>query len=179
MPGGRGQTLSVDVIEAPRGSRLVDDAARIWAEATAARDGHAEVAGLELSRPVIQGVLDGSPRALLLIASLGGVAAGFAAVEPLAGTSESAAELRYLGVHPRMWGQGVGEALLSDLPGRLREAGFGRVVLSVYVDNGRAIALYGRLGWRAGGAPTANPRSGRLEQRYELSLSRLSGKATG
>jgi hypothetical protein len=38
----------------------IDDAARIWAEATAARDGQDEVPGLGISRPVIQGVLDRS-----------------------------------------------------------------------------------------------------------------------
>ena len=159
------------VIEAARDSRRVDDAAQIWAEATAARDGEDQVAGLELSRPLIQGVLAGSPRAFLLIArGDDGAATGFAAVEPLDGTSESVAEVRYLGVHPRMWGHGVGEALLTHLPERLRGAGFDRVVLSVYTSNQRATALYERLGWRPSGAPTAHPRTGRPEQRYELTL---------
>jgi ribosomal protein S18 acetylase RimI-like enzyme len=161
----------MDVIEGPAGRREVDDAARIWAEATAARDGDEEVAGLEVSRPIIQGVLDSSPRALLLIArATDGVAAGFAAIEPLGGTDEDVAEVRYLGVRPRMWGQGVGESLLTELPSRLRAAGFGRAVLSVYEDNGRATALYERLGWRAAGPATAHPVTGKPERRYELAL---------
>jgi hypothetical protein len=59
------------VIEPPRSSGDVDDAARIWAEATAARDGDDEVAGLRHSRPVIQGVLDRSPRPVVLMARAG------------------------------------------------------------------------------------------------------------
>ncbi len=160
----------MDVIEV-RSGHHVDDAAQIWAEATAARDGDDEVPGLALSRPVIQRVLDSSPRAVLLIARLaGGVTAGFAAVEPLDGTSETVAEVRYLGVRPQVWGHGVGESLLRALARRLRAAGFRRVVLSVYTDNGRATALYERLGWKPSGQATRHARSGQPEQRYELAL---------
>jgi transcriptional regulator with XRE-family HTH domain/tetratricopeptide (TPR) repeat protein len=48
----------MDVIDAAGRTPLIDEAARIWAEATAARDGHAQVPELDVSRPVIQGVLD-------------------------------------------------------------------------------------------------------------------------
>lgn len=73
----------MDVIDAADRTPLIDEAARIWAEATAARDGHAQVPALDVSRPVIQGVLDRSSRAILLIArSADGTAAGFAAIEP-------------------------------------------------------------------------------------------------
>jgi ribosomal protein S18 acetylase RimI-like enzyme len=160
----------VEVLKAHSGSPLVDDAAQLWAEATAARDGDQDVAGLELSRPIIEGVLGSSRRSLLLIAREGRTAAGFAAIEPLGGTDEVTAELRYLGVSPGMWGRGVGELLLRELPQRLRAAGFGRAVLSVYTSNGRATALYERLGWQPAGPATPHPKTGKPEQRYELLL---------
>lgn len=56
------------LIEATRRAADVDAAAQIWAEATAARDSEHEVASLDISRPLIQTVLDRSDRALLLIA---------------------------------------------------------------------------------------------------------------
>jgi ribosomal protein S18 acetylase RimI-like enzyme len=158
-------------MEARAGSPQVDEAAQIWAEATAARDGDENVADLEVSRPIIAGVLERSPRALLLIARAAeGPAAGFAAVEPLDSTDENVAEIRYLGVRPGMWGRGVGEALLRALPERLREAGFGRAVLSVYADNSRATALYERLGWQLSGAATPHRVTGKAERHYELRL---------
>jgi len=159
----------VEVIEASGQAALIDAAAQIWAEATAARDGRAEVAALEDSRPVIQDVLDRSAHALLLIAcSADGTAAGFAAIEPLANRSESTAEIAYFGVSPRLWGRGVGETLLRETRQRLKAAGYARAELSVYVANQRATALYERVGWRPVGEPTPHPRTGRPEQRYEL-----------
>jgi ribosomal protein S18 acetylase RimI-like enzyme len=143
---------------------------QIWAEATAARDGHDEVPGLDVSRPVIQCVLDRSSRALLLIARSADGTAGFAAIEPLAGGSNVVAQVSYVGVRPRLWGQGVGERLLLEMRWRLRAAGYARVELSVYVDNRRAAALYERLGWRPRGVPAAHPATGKPEQRYELRL---------
>ncbi|MBQ1075144.1 phosphotransferase [Micromonospora sp. C31] len=41
--------------------RHIDEAARIWAEATAARDGDTEIAPLRLARPLIEAVLDSAP----------------------------------------------------------------------------------------------------------------------
>jgi ribosomal protein S18 acetylase RimI-like enzyme len=164
------QTPSVDVIDATGHGPLLDDAAQIWAEATAARDGRDEAAGLGVSRPVIQGVLDRSPRALLLIARSADGAAGFVVIEPLAGSGNVVAQVSYVGVRPQLWGQGVGEKLLREMRRRLKAAGYARVELSVYVDNRRAVALYDRLGWRPRGAPAAHPGTGKPEQRYELRL---------
>lgn len=161
----------LDVIEARAGSPRVDEAAQIWAEATAARDGDEDVADLEVSRPLIAGVLDRSPRALLLIArTTDGTTAGFAAVVPLGSTDENVAEICYLGVRPGMWGHGVGAALLGALPERLRAAGFGRAVLSVYADNSRATALYERFGWQLNGTATPHRVTGKPERHYELRL---------
>jgi ribosomal protein S18 acetylase RimI-like enzyme len=155
----------VDVFET-FADRNIDDAAQIWAEATAARDGDIEVPGLQLSRPVIEQVLNRSPRSRLLIArSRDGVAMGFAATEPHLGDDESVAQLRYLGVRPSAWGQRVGETLLRELEVVLRASGFTRALLSVYTDNARATALYVRLGWTPSGQPQPHPRTGKPEQR--------------
>lgn len=157
-------------IETTRDSDDVTAAAQIWAEATAAREGD-EVPGLDLARPVIQDVLDRSPRSFLLIArSADGAATGFAAIEPLPGPDEAGAQVSYLGVRPQAWGQGIAERLLRELRARLKAAGFTRAELAVYVENVRATALYERLGWQACGAPTAHPRTHKPEQRYELRL---------
>ena len=160
----------MDVIDATGRDALIDDAAQIWAEATAARDGHGEAAGLDVSRPVIQGVLDRSSRALLLIARSADGTAGFAAIEPLTDGDDAVAQVSYFGVRPQLWGQGVGERLLREIRRRLGAAGYARIELSVYVDNLRAAALYDRLGWRPRGAPAVHPGTGKPEQRYELRL---------
>jgi len=89
----------VDVLDsADRDPLLLNTAAQIWAEATATRDGHGKMPALGVSRPVIQGVLDRSPRAFLLIArSADGTAAGFAAIEPVADSCETRAQVSYTG----------------------------------------------------------------------------------
>lgn len=72
----------VKVVVAEAGES-VDDAAQIWAEATAARDGDVDVTPLDLSRPIIEAVVNRSDRSLLLIAlDADGRALGFAAAEP-------------------------------------------------------------------------------------------------
>jgi ribosomal protein S18 acetylase RimI-like enzyme len=124
---------------------------------------------LDVSRAVIQGVLDRSPQAFLLIAwAADGTAAGFAAIEPVAESSETIAQVNYIGVRPQLWGQGIGETLLLETLRRLKAAGYIRVELSVYLDNRKAVALYERLGWRPVGRPAPHPRTGKPEQRYEL-----------
>jgi ribosomal protein S18 acetylase RimI-like enzyme len=154
---------------AGRGERL-DEAATIWASATAARDGAAEVAPLSLARPVIQRVTERSPRSLLLVAlDPDDAVVGFAAVEPMP-ADESTADIRYLAVHPGSWGGGVGRQLMLALPAHLSAAGFTHGELDVYLDNRRAVDLYERHGWRPCGDPTPHPRSGRLEQRFRLGL---------
>ena len=187
------QTLPVQVTKAERGSSDVDDAAQIWAEATAARDGDHEVAGLSVSRPIIEAVLGLSPEAFVLIARADdGNAVGFAAVQPVAARHTAAepagdaaaepvtgagaqaagrrAELAYFAIRPSSWGSRVGERLLRELSIRLQAAGYRQAQLLVYTDNVRAIALYQRLGWQPRGEPGPHPRTGKPEQRYELEL---------
>lgn len=55
-------------------------------------------------------------------------------------------------VEPGLAGRGIGEQLMHNCIGRARERGFGRLVLEVGAANERAIALYRRLGFEAGGA---------------------------
>ncbi len=154
--------------EAVKGSRDLDDAAQIWAEATALRDGSADVADLSISRPILEAVLERSPSSFVLVARTGDdSAAGFAAVEPVGTT---AAEICYFGVRPGHWGQGVGALLLRSVQERLSVSGYRTAQLLVYTDNARAVALYGRLGWQPSGQPAPHPRTGKLEQRYVLSL---------
>ncbi len=166
----------MDVVEARRGSRELVDAARIWAEATAFRDGDSEVAGLSDSLPIMEAVLDRSPQAFVLLARTdSGGAAGFAAVEPItaesaAGTTGTRAEVAYFGVRPGRWGRGVGRLLLRQVQSRLTSAGYTHAELLVYVANVRAVTLYEKLGWQPVGAPTPHRRTGKPEQRYELVL---------
>ena len=127
------------------------------------------MAGLDLARPLIEEVLAGSPKAFLLLVLDSGEPIGFAAVEPPPG-GEGEAELRYLGVAPNRWGGGAARALLAALPERLELGGFRRARLWVYADNRRATGLYAAYGWRADGAPVPHPRTGKLEQRYQLDL---------
>jgi len=160
---------SVHIRVAGPGEHL-DEAATIWAEATAARDGDAEVAPLSVARPIIQRVIENSPRSLLLVAVDGSdQVVGFAAVAPMA-EHESTADIRYLAVRPRHWGGGVARQLMQALPGLLATAGFTHGELDVYLDNPRAIKLYESHGWRPYGDASPHPRSGRLEQRYRLDL---------
>lgn len=181
----------MQVTKAGRSSSDVDDAAQIWAEATAARDGDHEVADLSVSRPIIEAVLGLSPEAFVLIARADdGNAVGFAAVQPVraqhtaakpagdtaaepvtgAGAAGRRAELAYFGIRPSSWGSRVGERLLRELRIRLQAAGYRRAQLLVYTDNVRAITLYQRLGWQPRGEPGPHPRTGEPEQRYELEL---------
>jgi ribosomal protein S18 acetylase RimI-like enzyme len=157
---------SLIVVESALG-QFVDDAARIWAEATAKRDSDPEVAPLALSRPVIDAVLTSSLRSRLLVAvDATEQVVGFIAVQPI-GDSD-VAEVRYLGVQPRVWGSGVATALLDALPKWLSAAGFTSAVLSVYTDNQAAVASYVQAGWVPTGDATPHRRSGRPEQQYEL-----------
>jgi ribosomal protein S18 acetylase RimI-like enzyme len=154
-----------------RGDEDLDDAARIWAEATAARDGDPEVAALEIARPLIEAVVNDSTESLLLIARTAhGEAVGFAASAPIGAGHGRRAELRYLGVRPGAWGGGVAGALLQAMADQLCGLGFVEAELWVNQDNPRAIALYRRAGWRRAPEIRVNPASGRLMERYVLQL---------
>jgi RimJ/RimL family protein N-acetyltransferase len=151
-----------------RSATQLDEAAQIWAEATCARDGEPDVPGLELSRPVIDGVLASSPLSFVLLATAAdGSTAAFAAIEPVP-ERQAHASVRYFGVRPSLWRRGVGRRLLRALPGELQRAGFEGAQLSVYVENRRAVQLYEHAGWVAHGEPVPHARTRRLEQQYLL-----------
>ncbi|GAA1640942.1 GNAT family N-acetyltransferase [Actinoplanes couchii] len=151
-------------IEASEPGRYLTEAAAIWAEATATRDGDPEIAPLDEARPVIERVLGGSARSLLIVAIKDDQVVGFAALAPLA-TDAATAEVHYVGVRPDHWSAGIGRRLMTALPGLAR--GFTRGELEVYLDNPRAVALYESLGWQPLGESRPHPRSGRREQRYQ------------
>jgi GNAT superfamily N-acetyltransferase len=154
-----------------RPGEYLDDAAEIWAEATAARDGDPEVAPLEVARPLIDRVVNSSADSLLLIAvGDGRDPLGFAAAEPVGRQHEHCAELRYLGVRPQAWGAGVAGQLLGVLRNELRSRGFVEAPLWVYCDNRPAVDLYRRKGWQRSPDVRVHPHSGRREQRYSLPL---------
>jgi ribosomal protein S18 acetylase RimI-like enzyme len=148
----------------------LDEAARLWAEATSTRDGDDDVAPLKISRPIIQRVLDNSPRAFLLVVlDAHAETVGFAAVAPVPDDA-ALAELHYVGVSPRIWGGGVGKYLMRAIPAELETRGFSSARLTVYAHNSRAVRLYEQMGWRRHGEPKPHPRSGKLEQEYRLAL---------
>jgi len=54
----------------------------------------------------------------------------------------------HLAVLPDFEGQGLGRLLLSHAENRARQAGFGKIALTVDVDNARAVSLYRRSGFQ-------------------------------
>lgn len=152
----------------------IDGVAQVWAEATAARDGHPDVASLEVSRPIIAEVF-GRPGAVLVVAlDEDEQVVAFAVAEPVTAHAPSAAattaEIRYVGVQPRLWSTGLGRGVLQLLCAELGTAGFRDVQLLVYADNTQAAGLYEQLGWQPEGSPLPHPRTGKPEQRYRLRL---------
>lgn len=154
-----------------RGHEGLDDAARIWAEATAARDGDRQIAPLEVARPLIESAVSGSTESLLLIARAApGEAVGFAASGPSGAANERRAELRYLGVRPGAWRSGVARQLLQAIEEQLHGLGFVEAELWVNQDSPSAIALYRSAGWQRAPQVRVNPRSGRLMERFVLRI---------
>jgi ribosomal protein S18 acetylase RimI-like enzyme len=146
----------------------IDGAARVWARATARRDGKAEIPPLEAARGVVLDSLR-DERSTLVVAEDEGVVVGFATADPTA--SRRVAEVRYVGVDPDCWGSGVGGQVLARLADELAAAEFRSAQLLVYADNAPARRLYERLGWsRSDREPTPHPRTGKPEVRYHLCL---------
>ena len=165
-------TLGVEVVVVWQGhgrADLREDAAGIWAQATAHRDGDKRAGPVADARPLIDAVLDSSSASILLVAveKASGTTVGFAAIST---NAHGMVEVRYVGVRSDAWGHGVASALMNALPSVLASGGFSRAVLSVYADNKRAVAAYRRAGWIAIGEPTRHARTGRLEQRYRIEL---------
>jgi len=157
-----------------RGDRdHIDGAAKVWAEATAFREGDADVAALDDSRPIIAAVMD-RPRPVLAVAlDDDDQVVAFAVAAPArdgAGRSATTAEVEYVGVRPGSWGDGLAHGVLELLCSELAEEGFTSAQLMVYVANSRAISVYEHHGWHADGSPTPHPRTSKPEQRYRRAL---------
>lgn len=116
---------------------------------------------------MVADVVNGSVRAMLLTA-LGPdhQPLGSAAIEPAA---DHRAEVRYRGVGPTAWGQGIATLLLRAIASGLRGRGYLRADLWVYDDNDRAITVYESRGWQPDG-PRIHRRSGTREPHYGLDL---------
>lgn len=141
------------------------EAARIWALATAHRDGDPKPATVEQALPVIDRAL--APRgAALNLAERDGDAVGFVVTEPHGPTGE----VVYLGVDPQAWGSGVGATLVAAAADQAAATGASGLELWVYEDNERAVALYRRTGWQPMQEARAHRISGRIERRYERPL---------
>jgi RimJ/RimL family protein N-acetyltransferase len=93
------------------------------------------------------------PGRRFLVADQDGAVAGFAASGPEEGLEDAArGQLYALNVDPRLWGRGVGTALLRATTTGLDDDGYREAVLWVIPQNAPARALYERCGWTADGA---------------------------
>lgn len=152
----------------------IDGAARVWARATAKRDGKAEIPSLEAARVVLLDSLQ-KERSTLVVAANEGAIIGFATAEPA--TPPAVAEVRFVGVDPDCWGHGVGGAVMARLADELASAGFLMAELLVYAHNAPARRLYERMGWTWDQQELSlHPRTGKPEVRYHL---RLGGHVPG
>jgi mycothiol synthase len=75
-----------------------------------------------------------------LLATLDGADVGFIA-------AEATGWIAQVGVVPSARGRGIGALLIQEAVRLMRSAGEGAITLNVHVDNARAAALYGRLGF--------------------------------
>lgn len=122
-------------------AEAIREAAAIWSEATALRDG-------TLTRKVEE-LIPGVRRRLsfdeaeLLVARSSGNAEGFTLYAP----HQDTVEIFYLAVHPDAWGRGVAGQLLREVEKRAREMGRRMLELWVIDDNERAISVYEHNGF--------------------------------
>ncbi len=158
-----------------RDPHLIEDAAAIWAQATAYRDDvDANDVSVEDAVPLIRDVLAASERSFLLAIAdpETGAVVCFGAVQPDREQSSGPdrGELRYLGVAPEHWGEGWARRLLVALPDAARQENFRDIILWVYADNTRAIWVYEAMGWNATGRTRKHPVTRRIEAEYRLKL---------
>ena len=146
----------------------IDGAARVWARATAKRDGKVEIASLEAAKAVLLDSLR-KERSTFVVAAHERAIIGFATAEPT--TSAQVAEVRFVGVDPDNWGSGVGGTVMARLADELASAAFLSAQLLVYAHNAPARRLYERMGWAWDEQkPSLHPRTGKAEVRYQLRL---------
>lgn len=129
-------------IDSGGGAEAIREAAAIWSEATALRDGTLTARKVEELIPGVRRRLS-LAAAELLIARSSGSAAGFTLYAP----HQDTLEIFYLAVHPDAWGRGVASQLLREVDKRARE--MDRRILELWVidDNERAISVYEHNGF--------------------------------
>lgn len=82
-----------------------------------------------------------------LVATVDGDVVGYASGGEGEEGGPETATLSSIYVHPDRWGEGVGQQLLADLCGRLRERGFERLRAVVLADNDVGIPFYENEGF--------------------------------
>ena len=151
-------------------AELTDDdvasAAKLWADATARRDGRDVPEPWETKLAGIHARL-AAPGAVLFVAADPQGPAGFAVAAP---ADASRAELSYLAVDPRAWGHGWAAALLTEVERWAAAVGVAELTLWVLDDNTRAHDVYARAGWASTDERQHAQPSGRLERRLTLTL---------
>lgn len=151
-------------VRVEQGSASAQDAAGIWARATARRDQLPIVPPLDDKLPGIESALsvDG---ALLLMVRIGERAMAFSVVVP----KMEVLEVLYLAVDPEAWGGGLARQLLDHLRHHSVTV---RLPMELWViaDNRRAIASYENAGWIPTSDVKVRNSAGRPERRYMLPL---------
>lgn len=142
------------------GPDAVLDAARIWARATACRDGLSAPPDAAEKAEGINNALatEGSQ---LIIARRAADPLGFAVLVP----QGAQIELLYLAVDPDAWSRGVAKRLLRHVEAVSEQQ---RLPLELWViaDNSRAIAAYESAGWTATSETKVRNAAGRIERRF-------------
>jgi RimJ/RimL family protein N-acetyltransferase len=119
-------------------------------------------------------IADRPPRSRTVVAVAAGEVVGFASLGRAreSQASDSLGELYAIYVLPRMWGAGVGQALMAATLDRLRQERFVEAVLWVLEDNPRTRRFYERAGWRDDGEAKDEEFLGTFirEVRYRISL---------
>lgn len=88
-------------------------------------------------------------RRVLLVLEVGGTVAGYANVASAPGRARSdAAEIQELYLAPQYQGIGLGVRLFAAACKRVKNRGYGRVLVRALADNDRANAFYARRGGR-------------------------------
>jgi ribosomal protein S18 acetylase RimI-like enzyme len=143
--------------------------AQLWAEATAARDSDSDVAGLELSRPLILEATS-KPNAVSVLALEGDRVVAFA----LAHAEDAVPKVQFVAAAPDCWGRGHAGRVLDAMVEQLGGRGYASARLNVYTDNVQAMRMYERHGWvRARGPAKPHSRTGKPEYTYTRQLGPL------
>lgn len=146
----------------------VDEAAALWAVATARRDALDAPAPPEEKARGLRAAL-AMPGASLHAAREAGALVAFVLLVP-----GERLEIRYLGVAAQAWGRGLAARLLRHADDVAAQAGVGMLELWVLEDNERAIAVYLREGWQHTGDRKSQVDTRRVEVRLVRPVSPVS-----